>query len=274
VASDELLLTRSLIDTFHEAERHLQILYDNHATGFEDAMNPPDEVVWAQSALDHCVEKAFRDTEMLAEKMNLPQAARKISRARKSIDNIGDINILEEAFTFYSPPLEVARGYFNSLRILTQGRDLDGIEVFENILKSAGKIVKSRGLTPINEKQVRDVLREVLGFAFPGVVREMTIEKSLKNYYPDIGIEPLMAAAEVKFADTEQEAKSAIDGIYTDMKGYSGHDKWRSFFGVIYMTDQFFTQEDMEREFELVRAELSWKPIVVVGPGARKKAAR
>jgi hypothetical protein len=47
--------------------------------------------------------------------------------------------------------------------------------------------------------------------------------------HPDIGVSSLMAAAEVKFVTTKQEAKAALDGIYADMKGYSGRDEWRSF---------------------------------------------
>jgi hypothetical protein len=37
------------------------------------------------------------------------------------------------------------------------------------------------------------------------------------------------------------------------------------------MTQPFYSQKDIDREFHLVKAELSWTPFVVVGPGARKK---
>lgn len=67
-----------------------------------------------------------------------------------------------------------------------------------------------------------------------------------------------------------QEAKAALDGIYADMRGYSGHHAWRSFYAVFYMTQNFYTQADVDHEFRLVKADLNWTPLVVVGPGARK----
>jgi hypothetical protein len=82
-----------------------------------------------------------------------------------------------------------------------------------------------------------------------------------------------VAAAEVKFATTKAEATAAMDGIYTDMKGYSGRDEWRSFYAVIYMSEPFYSQKDVEQEFRLVKAELSWTPFVVIGPGARARKA-
>lgn len=112
-----------------------------------------------------------------------------------------------------------------------------------------------------------------MGFAFPDVVKEIPLQKTLKTYHPDIGVTSLMAAAEVKFVTTKDEATAALDGIYADMKGYSGRDEWRSFYAVIYMTEAFYSQQDIEREFRLVKAELSWTPYVVFGGGARKKKA-
>jgi hypothetical protein len=77
------------------------------------------------------------------------------------------------------------------------------------------------------------------------------------------------------FIDSQQKAKNSLDEIYADMKGYVGRYDWRSFYAVFYMTSPFYTQKDVDEEFRLVRAELSWTPIVVVGQGARvAKAAR
>jgi hypothetical protein len=105
---------------------------------------------------------------------------------------------------------------------------------------------------------------------FPDLVKEIPIEKTLKTYHPDIGVTSLMAAVEVKCV-TKKEAKAALDGIYTDMKGYSGRDEWRSFYAVIYMTEPFYSQKEVKREFRLVKAELSWTPYVVLGAGGRRK---
>lgn len=45
----------------------------------------------------------------------------------------------------------------------------------------------------------------------------------MKTYKQDLGVRSLMAVAEYKYAATENEVRRALDGIYTDMKGYSGH---------------------------------------------------
>jgi hypothetical protein len=50
------------------------------------------------------------------------------------------------------------------------------------------------------------------------------------------------------------------------MKGYSGDHNWQVFYAVIYMNKQYFTQDQVEKEFKLVGADVSWTPIVVVGP--------
>ena len=129
---------------------------------------------------------------------------------------------------------------------MTQGRDITGLGIFENILQNASKIVKKLETVPNNEKHVRDCLRKVLSFASQ-MWRKQSLEKILKTYHPDIGVTSLMAAAEVKLVTTKDEATAAIDGIYTDMKGYSGRDEWRSFYAVIYMTEPFYSQKDVEQ---------------------------
>lgn len=84
-----------------------------------------------------------------------------------------------------------------------------------------------------------------------------------------MGVKSLMAAAEYKFVTSRIELKKALDEVYTDMKGYGGRYDWRSFYAVFYMTEPFFHQKDIDEEFRLVKSELSWTPIVVVGPGSR-----
>jgi hypothetical protein len=271
MALEEQLLTASLVNTFHEARDVLQKLYDLGPRSSREANEPSEEHDQADYLLAYYVEKAFRDVGILAERLGLPLLRADIAQAREKIKKLTDTTIFPDDFTFSSMPLETARNYFDSLQAMTQGRDITGLGIFENILQSAGKIMERKRLKPKNEKEIRAAVREVLGFAFPDVVKEIPIEKSLKTYHPDIGVTSLMAAAEVKFATKREEAKAALDGIYADMKGYSGRYDWRSFYAVIYMTEPFYSQKDVEREFRLVKAELSWTPFVVLGPGARKE---
>lgn len=269
---EEQLLAASLVDTFHRAQDVLDQLYKIGPQSHQEA-ETTDEYDQAKLFLGRYVERAFRDVGILAERLGLPLLRRDIAEARAKIKDIAEARPYHDDFSFDSEPLQIARDYFDSLQTMTQGRDITGLGIFENILQNTGKIIKARELKPKSEKEIRDVLREVLGFAFPDVVKEIPIEKS-KTYHPDIGVTSLMAAAEVKFATTKEEAKSRLDEIYADMKGYSGRYDWRSFYAVIYMTEQFYSQKDIEREFRLVKAELSWTPFVVVGPGARKTKAK
>ena len=164
--------------------------------------------------------------------------------------------------------------FFASLESMTRGRAITGLGVFETVLQNTPKIIEAQGLVPRNEAQVRQEVRKVLGFCFRDVVREIPISKNLKVYKPDIGVTSLMAAAEYKFIDSKADAKKSLDELYADMKGYPGRYDWRSFYAVLYMTGPFYNQKDVEEEFRVVKAELSWTPIVVVGAGGRTSGAR
>ena len=64
----------------------------------------------------------------------------------------------------------------------------------------------------------------------------MTLPKPLKTYKPDLESTDLGVAIEYKFAASEQDVKTAVDGIFSDMQGYAGSSQWRTFYAVIYMT--------------------------------------
>jgi YD repeat-containing protein len=83
-----------------------------------------------------------------------------------------------------------------------------------------------------------------------------------------IGVKSLKAAAEYKFADSEDEVKKAVGGLYEDMHGYECED-WKIFYAVIYMTDAFFTQDQIIAEFKSTGVHENWKPLLVVGRGSR-----
>lgn len=142
---------------------------------------------------------------------------------------------------------------------------------FEGILINTPKIVKDRNIEPSNEAEVRKCVYDLLIHVFPDTVREASIIQGTKTYKPDIGIKSLKIAAEYKFADSADEVKKAIGGLYEDMRGYAGSEDWKHFFAVVYMTDAFFTQQQIMAEFKHTKADENWKPILVIGKGARKK---
>lgn len=144
--------------------------------------------------------------------------------------------------------------------------------LFESILQNTAKIVYDREIEPTNEADVRQVVYEVLIHVFPDTVREIPISQVTKTYKPDLGVRSLRAAAEYKYAVTEDEAKKSIGGFYEDMKGYAGSADWIYFYAVIYMTKPFFTLQQIQAEFSSVAVDSNWKPILVYGDGRRKRA--
>lgn len=269
---EEQLLAASIRNTIHEADQATaKLTYVMHGSTSSniDEGEHAEELREAERALAFQVEKVFRDTCILAERLGLPLFRRDIATARRKFKNLGEVEPTPDDIYFRSEPLAAARAMFNSLATMTNGREVTGLAVFENVLKSTPQIIGRAKLLPENEAAVRAAVREILGFGFTDVVREMPISKNLKTYKPDIGVRSLMAAAEYKFIDDAQEARNALDQVYADMKGYSGDPNWRSFYAVLYMTEPFFSQKHLDDEFRLVKADITWTPIVVVGAGGR-----
>jgi hypothetical protein len=80
--------------------------------------------------------KAFRDVGILAERLRLPLLRAEIAQARAKIKSLTDTTVLHDDLTFHSAPLEIARDYYDSLQTMTQGRDITGLGIFENILQN------------------------------------------------------------------------------------------------------------------------------------------
>lgn len=222
-----------------------------------------------EQTLTYYVEKLFRDTRLLAERLGAHSMIAQIDKRIPEDGKATDLQISPDG-DMYSPHIWEAVKFFESLEALTDGKDVTGLNIFETILESTPKIIAAFNLNPRNEKEVRDAVRTALGFAFHDTVREVPLPKSIKTYQPDLAVISLRAAAEYKFIDSLADAKRALDESYTDMKGYAGTFEWRHFYAVYYMTDTFFTQRQIEAEYKLVGAERNWTPLVVVGKGARR----
>lgn len=145
--------------------------------------------------------------------------------------------------------------------------------LFESILQNTSKIVYDRGIQPKSESEVRKCVYDILIHVFPDTVREIPIAQVTKTYKPDLGIRSLKAAAEYKYAVTEEEAKKIIGGFYEDMRGYAGSEDWKHFYAVVYMTKPFFTFQQIQSEFSHVDADKNWMPILVHGDGQRKRVS-
>jgi hypothetical protein len=268
---EEQLLAAAIENTFSEAWQHVgRLNFIMRGSTSDNTVEGPhaDELHDAEDTLAFYVDKAFRDTGILAERLGLPLFRHDIAERRAGLKDLSAVKLSNDG-DWYSQALADARIFYDSLQTMTNGRAVTGLGVFHTILENTPKIITARELIPSNEAQVRQAVMDVLEFYFRDVVREIPIAQNIKTYKPDIGVRSLMAAAEYKFVSSRKETKAALDGIYTDMKGYGGRYDWRSFYAVFYMTGHFYSQKDVDEEFCLVKAELSWTPIVVVGPGAR-----
>lgn len=178
---------------------------------------------------------------------------------------------------FYSPVNWILKRH---LKALTSHIKIETDSEFENtnskilleqILRGTPKMMFDREIEPSNEAEVRKEVYNVLIHVFPDTVREIPIAKVSKTYKPDIGVKRIKSAIEYKFVDSETEAKTAIGGIFEDIQGYEGSEDWTTFYAVIYMTDNYMTQDQVDAEFKLSKVPHHWKPIVVYGKGERKE---
>lgn len=189
----------------------------------------------------------------------------------------GKLEFIPFVDVFYSPVKSVFQNHLNALtshiKIETESEyeNTQSRMLLEQILRGTAKILSDRSIEPSNEAEVRSEVYKILIHVFPDTVREIPIAKVSKTYKPDIGIKRLKSAIEYKFIDSETEAKTSIGSIFEDIQGYEGSEDWTTFYAVLYMTDNFMTQDQVEAEFQLSKVPHSWKPMVIFGKGARKK---
>ena len=223
----------------------------------------------AEERLGAYVAHMLYNERVLAERLGLPHLRQEISDFHKKNKNLAKCETNDEG-DVYSPTLSQARQYLESLTALVNPNQSSQLAVFNSILQHTSKIISDAKLEPTNEVAVRNKILEVTSYSFTDAYKEPKLPKSVKTYQGDIGVPSINAVAEYKFAKTKEEMKTCLDGIYTDMYGYSGHQEWRHFFAVLYMADHFYTQLHVEREFRIVGAKSNWTPIVLVGPTGQK----
>jgi hypothetical protein len=270
----EHLMSDDIADTFRGAWQADIELSKQHEGATPEQLEQYDEVrAEAEDGVRWYIEKLYRDLGILAELMKLPLLAREIQKDRKEWSKKQTIDLEptgDGSDSKTTAKLHALYKIYRSLTPVASAGKLTGLEIFRNLLQSTGKILADSGIEPKNEAQVRAEIFRVLKYAFPNdAIRENPLTKIFKSYHPDLAVRSLMAVAEYKFVSSEDELKKAIDDIYTDMKGYSGHSDWRTFFAVLYSTSSITSADKVAAEFRLVRAEKNWEPIVVQGPGQR-----
>lgn len=212
------------------------------------------------------------------EYLGLNAMAKKLdTETNKYKTNLAKLDYIPYIDILYSPVISILTKHLNALTShikIEKDSEYENTSMsllLEQILRGIPKLLFDRGVEPKNEAEVRTEVYKILIHVFPDTVREIPISKISKIYKPDIGIKRLKSAIEYKFVNSETDAKTAIGGIFEDINGYEGSEDWKTFYALIYMTDNFLTQDQVEAEFRLSKVPHHWKPMVVYGKGERKK---
>lgn len=268
MAQEEQALLALINETLTYATRAEHDFLDCIMTPSQIDDEPDEEREDAESRLKFYVAKLFMDLRILAERLGLPQTRQEIDYFQKSQKDLAAHENGPEDYDVRIPSLNRARQYLASLEALVNPEQSSQLSLFKTILQHTAKIIVDAGLTPSKETEVRNKVLQVTNYAFVDAIKEVVMPQSVKSYQGDIGIPSIRAVAEYKFAKNVQEMKQCLDGIYSDMKAYDGHDQWRHFFAVFYMAGPFYTQAHIEKEFKNVGAAANWTPIVINGPAS------
>jgi hypothetical protein len=249
-----------------------------HSWNTEIYLGNDEELDFKREQLVVTLEAIVLKLDFAYEYLSLNKMSEKLEKELKKYENKYDeLEYMSYVDVFYSPVKWILTRHLNAI---TSHIKLENESEFENtnsfilleqILRGTPKMLSDRKIEPSNESVVRNEVYNTLIHVFPDTVRELPIAKISKVYKPDIGVKRLKSAIEYKFVNSKQEAKIAVGGIFEDINGYEGSEDWTTFYAVIYMTDNFFTQDQIEAEFRLSKVPHHWKPIIVFGKGDRVK---
>jgi len=145
------------------------------------------------------------------------------------------------------------------------------LAMLETILRKTPVLVHRRGVTPTGEINIQDVMHDYLQAFFTEYKHPITISGIIKDFKPDGGVRNLKTAIEFKYAANREEVGKSLGGIFEDAGGYSGSLDWTRFYSLIYQTEPFESEDRVKSE--MTRAGLiTWKALLVTGPGSRKKS--
>jgi len=257
---------RGTLERASKAERtYIRIVESSRSEDLNDPNN--DELHDADELLAHHIRTAFRECQMLAERLHMPDLSKDIrQRLRSYGTGLTDTRFNALIAEHYCEALADIWDTYDSMAAMALAGVVTGLSVLETILRNTAKIVEQAKLEPKNETEVRNAVLNVLQLAFVDARKDVSIAKNFKTYKPDIGIPSLLAAVEYKFLRSKKNMSSHLDQVFADMKGYGGHPEWRNFYAVLYQKGPFFTPEDVIRAFHDVGASANWTPIVLNGP--------
>lgn len=243
----------------------------NILTEYRSVRDEPDEELdEAEERLAAYTRDIYRELRLLARVLHLESMVPEIEQAERKYGDLKSMELDKEVSVFWSGALRDASGTFRSLSAVAGSNATPALRILHNMLDQTGHVIEDLQLQPENEGQIRNVILRIIRYAFPDARKEHHAPNNVTNFRMDVAVPSLGAVAEYKFADTPKALQECLNGIYSDMTGYSGNSEWKHFFAVIYMSGPYLTQREVEAEFKRVRAKANWTPVIVVGPGQRK----
>jgi len=271
---DDLLEARKLVGSIAAVE-----LNEMYYGGGEDVYD--EEKEFNKERLIDILNSIFLKIHFAYEYIGLPRMSDKLSAELSKYENkFSELEYISYVDVLYSPVESILRKHIDAMTAhveIEKNDKNEGIEaklLLEQILRGIPKMLSDREIEPTNEAVVRKEVYQTLIHVFPDTIKEIPIAKVSKTYKPDIGIKSLKSAVEYKFVDSAEEAKTVIGGVFEDIQGYAGSEDWKTFYAVIYMTDNYLTIDQVHAEFKLSEVPHNWKPIVIFGKGKRKKNLR
>ena len=191
-------------------------------------------------------------------------------------DKIKNIEHYSYADIFVSPKLYKYESLFEVLidmessneDLLKKYRLLD----LERLLKSTGNILYNEGFIPKSENDIQKRMYNFIKSHYPSTLRESSLPKPTKNYRVDFAIKSLSTCIEFKYVTSEKEARKILGGIYEDIHAYAGYKDWTNFIAVIYMTNNFFTEFQLNEELKMSDIPDNWNFLLTYGHGTRKNS--
>lgn len=250
------------------------------ANNLDDLLNHPDfaqdiSVAETQGGqLEHLLIQAYRTMCVYLETAGLPAALADFKEEWKEYkDGLSGLKYWDSEPDFpYSPGITFLRNHLQVFEQIDNDTTVEQaqVQIIRRVVKNVAHIMAAGTNPPASEPDVQKALHAHLRVGFPDARREASVSQPTKTYKPDIAIDSLRSAVEVKFADSEEKAKTALGGLYEDIKGYAGDPAYTTFTAVIYMDGAYIPQDVVDAELRKVGVSKDWSIYVAVGASKEK----
>ena len=233
-----------------------------------------------QAAFEYQLNILYEVLLIVLEGAGLPDTRLRLQSCWAGLETngIGKGDYDEEFQYFENKPFEYLSHIVDGLRTLLSGAvqsyELFEVEKLETILRKTPTLLYRRGIQPMKEGDILEVMRDYLDAFFTEFQASVRIPSLIrKNFQPDCGIRNLKAAIEFKYATTKNEVKRALSGVFEDIAAYSGSLDWVRYYAVVYQTSAFESEDRFRSELK-GKGALTWVPILVTGEGSRKRRTK